>query len=317
MKIDEIDDKCNQIFRPGLREVFNAVQHENGRFAYYTDADTAMKIIHNGELWFRNTQVMNDISEIAYGLKLLEGVFSNPRGRKFKESVNAIFPDILAEVERVLQHSLASWQSETYIACLSLHEDTEDKGGRLSMWRAYGNTALIFNNEPMTKSSEALGVFSYPVEYLNEDGLSKKISKIASEITRNREYLKRLGSKNLLWWICTMLFQVAVATKHPGFAEEKEWRIFYRPSERVSPGMRCQTVVLGGVPQNIWALRLANEPENGLHGADIPTVLNRLIVGPTEHPYVSGQAFERALKIAGVEDVESKVYVSDIPLRTG
>ena len=81
--------------------------------------------------------------------------------------------------------------------------------------------------------------------------------------------------------------------------------------------MRCETVVLGGVPQNIWVLRLADEPESGLHGAGIASLLDRLIIGPTEHPYVSGQAFRRILTEAGVENVDGKVCVSDIPLRSG
>lgn len=112
-----------------------------------------------------------------------------------------------------------------------------------------------------------------------------------------------------------MLFRFAIASKHPGFEEEQEWRLFYRPTERGSPGMTEEIVVLGGVPQKVYKLRLADEPENGLHGADIPSLLDRIIIGPTEFPYTSYKAFVTVLEGLGVKDAVSKVMLSDIPLR--
>ena len=317
MELDDATIKFNQIFCPGLLEAFQSVVQEKKRFAYYTSADTAMKVIRNRELWFRNAMVMNDFSEIAYGLNLIRKVFSGPEGDKFRGAVNDIFPEVMDRVDAKFTDWNVDWEIETYIACVSLHDDSEDMGGRLSMWRAYGDTALIVNNTPMSASTDLLGVFSVPVVYLDENGLNIKFSGIVDEILKNRDYLTDLGPDTLVEYIHKMLFYIAIATKHPGFSEEKEWRLFYRPNETGSPAMRCETVVLGGVPQNIWALRLANEPENGLHGADIPSLLDRIIVGPTEHPYVSAQAFRRALAEAGVENAGEKVCVSDIPLRTG
>ena len=54
------------------------------------------------------------------------------------------------------------WQFETYISCLSLHEPWEDRIGRLSMWRAYGDVALIINNTPLTAVTDRLGVYLDP-----------------------------------------------------------------------------------------------------------------------------------------------------------
>jgi hypothetical protein len=290
---------------------------ENRRFAYYTSADTALKVIRSRELWFRNAMVMNDSSEIAHGINLIRKVFFGTRGDRFREAVNDIFPEAMGKVDEKFMDWNADWELETYIACVSLHNDTEDSSGRLSMWRAYGDTALIINHTPMTAVTDLLGVFSVPVAYLDENGLIEKMSGIVDEIRKNRTYLKNLGLDVLVECIHRMLFHIAIATKHPGFSEEREWRLFFRPSERSSPRMRCETVVLGGVPQNIWALTLVDEPENGLHGAGLPSLLDRLIIGPTEHPYVSGRAFQRVLTEAGVENANEKVFVSDIPLRTG
>lgn len=317
MEFDEATIKFNQIFQPGLIEESQAVVTGNGRFVYYTSADTAMKVLCNQELWFRNATVMNDYSEISYGLGLIGAVFSGEEGARFRTAVEDIFPGTIDQAGRLLAGWEYDWEFETYIACVSVHNPNEDRQGRLSMWRAYGDTALVVNNTPMTAVTDLLAVFSVPVLYLSEQGLSDYLAQITDAILINRTYLQGLGQETLVTYIHNMLFRLAIATKHPGFAEELEWRLYYRPSEGESPGMTEETLVLDGVPQKVYKLRLANEPENGLHGADIPSLLDRIIIGPTEFPYVSRQAFIGVLSDLGVKDAAEKVVLSDIPLRTG
>ena len=317
MQFDEATLKFTEIFYPGLLQETLSIVEKNKRFVYYTSADTAIKVIQNKELWFRNATVMNDFSEVTYGLGLIQSVFSESEGARFRETVEDIHIGTIAKAAALLTDWERDWQFETYIACVSVHDESEDKSGRLSMWRAYGDTALVVKNTPMTAVTDDLGVFSLPVLYLSEEEFAAHLAKITDAILINRKYLEGLGRDVLVSYIHNMLFRFAIATKHPGFAEEKEWRLYYRPSERISPGMTEEIVVLGGVPQRVFKLRLANEPENGLHGADIPSLLDRLIIGPTEFPYVSYSAFSNVLKDSGVKDHESKVIVSDIPLRIG
>ncbi len=183
------------------------------------------------------------------------------------------------------------------------------------MWRAYGDTALVVNNTPMTAVTDLLAVYSLPVRYFSEEDFTSHLAEITNSVLINRSYLQGLGQDTLVTFIHHMLFRIAIATKHPGFREEQEWRLYYRPSDAKSPAMTEETVVLDGVPQKVFKLRLANEREVGLFGADIPSLLDRLIIGPTEFPYVSSVAFANALAEAGVDEPESKVVVSDIPLR--
>ena len=56
------------IFLPGHMDRLSEIKADNKKFAYYTTADTAVKIVKNQEVWLRNATVMNDFSEIAYGL---------------------------------------------------------------------------------------------------------------------------------------------------------------------------------------------------------------------------------------------------------
>src|SRR5215470_6351459 len=71
------------------REVLRA----NPRLAYYTSADVAEKIIRKQELWFRDSDRMNDSMEVRHGTELLNDYFSDETKRAaFCAAVNAIQP---------------------------------------------------------------------------------------------------------------------------------------------------------------------------------------------------------------------------------
>jgi hypothetical protein len=68
------------------------------------------------------------------------------------------------------------------------------------------------------------------------------------------------------------------------------------------------------VPQPIYKIPLKDIPEIGFFGS-IPSLINRVIIGPTEYPLALSEAFVQLLEEAGVQEAASKVCVSDIPLR--
>lgn len=73
-------------------------------------------------------------------------------------------------------------------------------------------------------------------------------------------------------------------------------------------------MIIGDIHQDEWVLHLEDDPDKGLDSADMPNLLNRVIIGPTEHPYVSVQAFLRLLEKVGMENADAKVASSTIPL---
>lgn len=312
---DENITKFKEIFLPEVASQYEELKSGRVRFAYYTSSATAISIIKNQQLWFRNVTVMNDFSEIDYGIKLVGKVFSGPQGARFRETLDDMFDNTIQQLESAFEALERDWRFETYIACISVHSNTEDHNGRLSMWRAYGDTALVINSVPMQMETSELGVYSLPVLYLSEEDMTKYISDIIDRILVNRKYLISIGQEMLVTHVLTMLFNFAIATKHPGFSEEKEWRLFYRPNAQKSPAMTSSIEIIRGIPQKIYKLKLADEPEIGLRKADIPSLLERVIIGPTEYPYVSYCAFVDVLEAANVENASEKVILSDIPLR--
>jgi hypothetical protein len=111
-----------------------------------------------------------------------------------------------------------------------------------------------------------------------------------------------------------MLRFAALCTKHPGFAEEKEWRVVYCPALEQSPYLMKDIAIVRGVPQPIYKIPFKDIPEAGFAGA-IPAMLSRIIIGPTQYPLALAEAFVELLAEAGVTEPDTKVRVSDIPLR--
>jgi hypothetical protein len=111
-----------------------------------------------------------------------------------------------------------------------------------------------------------------------------------------------------------MLRFAVLSTKHPGFAEEREWRILYSPTTEPSKHLTKDIQVVGGVPQPIFKIPLRDIPEAGIAAA-IPKLLDRIIIGPTQYPLAQYEAFFELLTEAGVQDPGAKLHISDIPLR--
>lgn len=291
------------------------------KFVHYTDAETAMKIIKNKEVWLRNAQVMNDASEISYGLSYFKkALFENDALGVLAEAESVIGSEpIQQELKSRLQAYDRFLQQETYLACLSRHQSCEDETGRLSMWRAYGNVAIVIRSTPFTfdRPIERNAPLSVSVNYFDKDDYASHLSNIASKLRERAADLKaaNINREGMIQALIELAYNVAVCTKHSGFLEEQELRVIWHPLSMSNPHMKPKQVVINGVAQTIWALNLVNDPENGLDRADLPNLLERIIIGPTAHPQVSYSAFVECLKSVRVPEPENKVVVSHIPLR--
>jgi hypothetical protein len=73
--------------------------------------------------------------------------------------------------------------------------------------------------------------------------------------------------------------------------------------------------VLGNVPQPIYKIPLKDIPDQGLTGIEIPALIDRVIMGPTQYPSASCGALIELLTAPGMKDACQRVAMSDIPLR--
>jgi len=318
--MDELHRKALSIFYPRLLDSAQWVEREGLRFVQYTSAEAAMSILRNKEVWLRNVQCMNDYMEVEHGFECLVTAFnSENEGKRFKNVLESIFPGLVSEVGKLFDSWLPHLRSSTYIACVSEHPASEDRYGRLSMWRAYGGkrpVAIVMNREAFKSETDILAAYTHPVAYLDTDEFNREFGLLAERIHQNRDFVKQLTQKQVIAYLFELFKTFVLCVKHPGFLEELEWRVVYTPVLKKSEHVGSSIESIGGVPQEVHKIPLANLPEYNLHNIEIPELVERIIIGPTDHQRVLGHTFTRLLEEAGCGDAAERVFYSGIPLRS-
>ncbi|WP_313535815.1 DUF2971 domain-containing protein [Sphingomonas sp.] len=323
----EVIETLEPVFQPyAVRKIAEA-RASGQRFVHYTSCEAAISIIENNSMWLRNATLMNDFSEIQHGLGCLQAYWHHERGANLKAAIRDINPAGIDAIAQSFDANIFDLLNNTFLISVSEHDASEDDFGRLSMWRAYGKTtgaALVFKNEPLLAPTSAITAMTIPVRYASHEQFASDMDEIAKNMRahagllrelEDREFSKTGGS--LISQCMAQVFRFAcVATKHRGFEEEREWRVVYQPGvnpthpDRISPA----TCTLNGVPQNIHKIFFKNYPEDGFVGATLPEIVDRVIIGPTAHPFVIFSRMFEALQSHGV-DPAGVLINSHIPLR--
>lgn len=310
-------DPAFEVFHPYAASKTRDAEASGQRFVHYTGAETVMGIIRSRRVWMRKSSTMNDLMEIEHGLDCLRSAYAKHKDR-FSTIFERLFPDFAAKLEGHFNGWLPRFRNDTYISSMSEHDTSEDKLGRLSMWRAYGGrcgVAVVMNQTPFFTPSDALHAYTSPVAYLDEDTFGVEFARLLDSIEERSELVSQMGEEAVFARMFEVFRAAVLCTKHPGFREEREWRIIYSPSYAASEIVEREVVSINGVPQPICKLPLENFPDGGFYGAAIPDLVERVIIGPTEFPRVVRESLIEVLRDAGVPDPDRRVFVSDIPLR--
>jgi hypothetical protein len=261
---------------------------------------------------------MNDFSEIAYGVNCFKGALGSGLGGRYTEALSAIdktLPE--AVLKRFLEWETAI-HADTYLTCFSEHDDEEDSLGRLSMWRAYGGStavALVINGGVMFRPSTVLGAYSSPVLYANQSTFDIFFGSWLEGLESNSGFLSSRGPEAVGDALFEAMRYFVLSTKHPGFKEEREWRVIASPVLHPSAMTKVEVATIAGVPQYVVKLPLKNAPESGLTGLEPAELINRVIIGPCEHPQLVAHVFFDLLRDLGFSRPGDHLAVSDIPLR--
>lgn len=316
----ELEEKLEATFMPYAAKQKQNLLAEHGRLVHYTTAENAIKIIRSKNLWMRNARGMSDFSEIEYGYNQLSVYFGDATRRN--RFIAALDRCALNAGQDAVAQFGQRWQGiryNTYVCCLSKHSNNEDDHGRLSMWRAFGRAtagiAMVLK-PPEPHSALPLRVFLHPVAYFGQEEIRDEMDSVIDNIEGNYTALKDLSRDDLIAWVEAM-FRMAVASlKHPGFREEQEWRLIHLPGLFPSCHMRASTEIVGGVPQLVHAIPLKNQPDAQISGIELPDLIDRIIIGPSQYAVPIYESLTKELTDAGVENAASKVVISGIPLRS-
>jgi len=307
---------------PYAMEKLQAAREGNIRFSHYTSAFVAMEIIEKKEVWLRNAVVMNDFSEVQHGQECLKASwFDDGVGGRLKAILNSLKPGLSDELATAFDQRGHDRAAQSYLISISEHGNgtiDEDKYGRLSMWRAYGgdtNVAFVFKNTPFLSESNALNAFTSPVFYGDAERFKPQFSRTVDALEQNLDLAKQLGPDVVKQVLQNAFHFAALSAKHPGLAEEREWRVIFSPTIWPSERIPSSIKTIGGVPQRVYRLPLVNYPDEGFVGATLPELLEEIIIGPTESAFSIYDALVEKLSEAGVENPWEKVRRSNIPLR--
>jgi len=289
------------------------------RFVYYTSAATALKILDNREIWMRSASVMNDASEIHYGMHCLDVALHSGGERRLADALDADHAGLVHKtIEQVRQAASAMFYG-SYLTCVSEHKGgREDRLGRLSMWRAYGGSsgvALVFYGNAMHSESSALGAYTSPVVYKEPEEFAVLFSGACDVLEAHSEFIARQHRDDVAIDLYEMLHFAVLSTKHPAFEEEAEWRVIHAPYHEASARLKPVTENIRGLPQIVYKLPLQNIPEEGLTGLDLAESLDRIIIGPTNNAIKLSFVFHEALLRRGVNNPYGKIVISNVPLR--
>lgn len=317
----DFDELLQQAFFGDHAAAFERLQNGTSKLAHYTSAENALKILKGQTFWLRNVKCMNDYSEVSHGIDMLVRVLRKDNDTLLNalgEALDKCAPGCRKISFDAFDHWARSLPFEVYVGCLAEHEPN-DTIGLLSMWRAYGGTqggvALIFNPHPMLQDTDELKAFSVPVFYLREEEFEEKMINMIQNIISASEHAKDVSAENLANAVVQYLIFQTVIIKHFAFSEEREYRIVYTPSIQKSPHILTENVSIRGIPQIVQQIPLQDAPEKGLFKADIPNLVDKIIIGPTDYGMPVWSAFVSELQKAGVTDAESRVVFSGIPLR--
>lgn len=288
------------------------------RLVYYTTASTAIQIFRNREIWMRNAQVMNDFMEVEHGLRCVRAALGTESGRRLQSLANTFFPGVIKDVIGQFEAWAPGLRADTFLTCVSEHPETENAHGRLSMWRAYGadtGVALVLNPGVFLRPSYALAAYSMPVAYFEEDQMADQLAQVTDRMQSSPNFVGSLGPAGFREAMFQVLRYAAVCTKHPAFSEEREWRVVASPAIQSSPLLKSAIEVIGGIPQPVLKIPLKDEPEKGLYEISPDAFINKVLIGPCEHPQIIYRALFSTLEQAGITDPGPRIAITGIPLR--
>lgn len=290
---------------------------------HYTDARGLLGIVQSRQLWASNAAFLNDSTEVTY----IRGVLAEV-AEQFRDE-HAVTADIreyaasafagtgrfsptegrTASVISILESAptMAGGVFDVYVSCFCAWGDL------LSQWRGYpssgGGYALGLRPESIRRGGGVLRRVIYDEETqrrLLYDLLAPIVEAVASANPDEGKDLWDWLVRDHLGRVYASVEECSFCFKHPGFAEESEWRI-------VVLRARDPTQRPNDPPPDVRATRAGLLPylKRSLEGDAVAEV----VVGPSSQPTLAADAAVQLLSIAGYENAREMVSHSAIPLR--
>lgn len=185
---------------------------------HYTSAYGLFGILSSGILRASNFSYLNDSTEIQYGRKLAQDML-------LKYINEDYIPKSIKEMLSLTVEALEDIGKgiDIYLACFCVDADL------LSQWRGYGSVkgryCIGFNTEKLPDGPK---YNLYRVIYEQKEQKGKLESVIRDAIIAMEDCASDEFKSEVAKVLTKKIIDVICCLKHPGFREEKEWRVVFR-----------------------------------------------------------------------------------------
>ena len=306
-------DYLDQFYHKEYEQLYSS---NDQTLAHYTTADALFGIVEKKAVWMRNARHMNDKREVEFSRTSFFNYMKKENGnRDFSDLINSIHSNSYDEVVHQEVAVANSIYNQTYLTCLSLHHKVDDRHGKLSMWRGYGNGTVpvtIVVNRDQVMGNGIPGINGNPVRYFDENG--DWVKQFIELLKNHRTDLASQSKVDFVNQVRYFLFTMYLSIKHLGFSEEKEWRLFYLPEVYYSKLMdeNKDIICFNGYPQTIYKIPLDGKSYNNGTVLSIDNLVDEIIIGPCSEPALAHDAIASLMQR---ENADVKVRCCDIPFR--
>lgn len=289
--------------------------------AHYTSLSTIEKILNARQFWLSNPLYMNDLEELRFGMHVGAMVFRASDALRLACRTEDRHERLLSYFDALFSEYDRTQALDAYVLCLSEH-DASNTDGVLAMWRGYGahgtGAALLLNLEalpPFEESALLVGKVAYASQGQRQSWMETRVSALAAEIDRHEKTDLNLESAARTWFERLKVF--AIFSKHPGFTEEREWRIVYMrerdQQDRLSDSLGYLVSDRGVEPK--LKLQFSRLSQSAASGQDDSSLLAGLILGPSQSGLLAQASIRRMVTVLGHDRLAPNLWASSIPFR--
>lgn len=315
---EEIDAAVTGAMRSVLDILGSNGASSPGVLYHYTSAEGLRGILSSRALWMTDIRYMNDLSELQYATDRLA---SRLDARLAKGDLGAASKEFIESCRR----NLGARGPGQSVFSVSFCEESN----LLSQWRAYrgqgGGYALGIDFVHIIRLLDKPCVLRKIIydqavqDQMLDDALESFVSVVEQldiEIPLDVDGRRAVGGVASVFSDSSQ--QLLFSFKHPGFAEEHEWRLTYAENNhprynRGTPVPEIRTFEGNIIPYRIVSLNPAIEAsKDDAAGIRFPIV--EVKVGPTINAGLNRQSISQAL-LGIAPDVDHYISDSGIPLR--
>lgn len=290
---------------------------------HYTSADGLLGILGTKSLWLTDLRYVNDLAELQYGHELLSDQIRKRRAESQLTKIQVTFIENLLSRNSTIRPRNESVQHFSASFCTD--------GNQLSQWRAYRGTGggyaigfdLLHTIRLLSRQCRLIRViYDASTQAMLIEKILSSVLEALHQASTTRGPLDDESERKLIaeavFAFRLVTSEFLVAFKHPGFVEEKEWRLVYSTGDSPTFQRGCESPKFRAFQGNLIPYHDVRFDEVISASRDdtlgVPFPIAEVFVGPTVNAELN-EASARAVLLSLNPDIVPNVVHSAIPLR--